>query len=101
MGQSDISLIIFRRKHQLRSNYQDRSHCPFKFETPGTVLPHASYPQGDGCIEIHFDGDKNWYYNMYVVSTVRQPVFLGVTVHEIGHNSGITHSPTERDFMFV
>lgn len=27
-------------------------------------MAHAFYPQNDGYIEIYFDGDENWYYDI-------------------------------------
>lgn len=68
-----------------------------RFDGPGDVLAHASYPNpySDRQVFLHFDDDERW------VNSENQNVdLLTVAAHELGHNLGFDHSGDPNALMF-
>ena len=68
----------------------------FPFNGRGGVLAHGFYPGGGIGGDLHFDAEENWVdkktppgHNLFVVS-----------VHEIGHCLGLTHSNNAESVMY-
>lgn len=63
------------------------------FDGPGKVLAHAFYPPlGD----VHYDRDETWD----IFHSAGKRSLYYVSLHEIGHSLGLTHSSDPTAVMF-
>ncbi|XP_077255248.1 matrix metalloproteinase-27-like [Temnothorax americanus] len=76
--------------------------CSDKFDGPGNVLAHASFPtdQAGFVSEVHVDGDEPWH--IYVNKHPADKFSLHYTLtHEIGHSLGLVHNGRKTLVMFA
>lgn len=68
-----------------------------RFDGPGDVLAHASYPNPytNRKVFLHFDDDERW-----VDSESNDVDLLTVAAHEIGHTLGFDHSRDPQALMY-
>lgn len=62
-------------------------------------LGHAFYPGTGRGGDIHFNGDLDWYFNIYDTSS-HNVHFFTVALHEIGHSIGLIHTDNTEDVMY-
>jgi len=75
---------------------QENHNDGFDFDGKGGTFAHGFYPEANLTGDLHFDSSESWSekptppgHNLYVV-----------TVHEIGHCLGLTHSKDSKSVMY-
>ena len=86
-GEADIMVSFERSSHRDGNPFDGR----------GGDLAHAFYPHNNAGLsgDVHYDNDE-----YFTLGSKRGYDFLWVTVHELGHSLGLTHSNVKEAIMY-
>jgi predicted Zn-dependent protease len=71
------------------------------FDGPGMVLAHAAYPHYGDKGQLHFDNEETWVFEDAAGIERGNIDLLSVTIHELGHSLGLSHSDDRGAIMFA